>query len=87
MSLPELAADVNNVLRGWWNYFGKFYASEMTGLYSYFNWRIMLWARRKYRSLKRRKVASFKWLVSVSEMHPNLFFHWKHFKVVNTRLV
>lgn len=86
MSLVELAHDVNNVLRGWWNYFGKFYSSEMNKLYSYFNRRLMLWARRKYRSLKRRKIASFRWLVRVSEMHPNLFFHWQHFKVSSSGL-
>lgn len=76
-SLEQLACQYNPVLRGWWNYYGSFYKTEMRKLYDYFNQRLVTWARRKYRKLKCHKQRSFQWLSRVAKTQPCLFFHWQ----------
>jgi len=76
-SLEQLACQYNPVLRGWWNYYGSFYKTEMRKLYDYLNQRLVTWARRKYRKLKCHKQRSFQWLSRIAKTQPCLFFHWQ----------
>ncbi len=76
-NLEELARKYNPILRGWWNYYGSFYKTEMRKLYDYFNQRLVTWARRKYRKLKRHKRRGFQWLYRVANKQPWLFYHWR----------
>jgi len=77
VSLEQLACQYNPVLRGWWNYYGSFYKTEMRKLYDYFNQRLVTWARRKYKKLKCHKQRSFQWLSRIANKQPSLFFHWQ----------
>lgn len=76
-TLEQLADQYNAVLRGWWNYYGSFYKTEMLWLIDYLNQRLACWARRKYKKLKCHKRQSFLWLRRVARKQPNLFFHWQ----------
>lgn len=76
-SLERLAGKYNPVLRGWWNYYGCFYKTEMRQLSEYINQRLVTWARRKYKKLKCHKQRSFEWLSRVAKRQPRLFFHWQ----------
>ena len=76
-SLEQLAHLYNPILRGWWNYYGHFYKTEMRKLFDYINRRLVGWARRKFKKLKRHPTRSFQWLARVARKQPWLFYHWK----------
>lgn len=76
-NLEELAGKYNAALRGWWNYYGSFYKTEMRKLFDYLNQRLALWARRKYKKFRGHKRMSFEWLGHVMEKQPMLFHHWQ----------
>ena len=52
VSLEVLAEMYNPVIRGWMQYYGKYYKTEVSSLANYINMKIVRWARRKYKSLK-----------------------------------
>jgi len=76
-TLEHLAHQYNATLRGWWNYYGSFYKTEMRSLIDYLNQRLAGWARRKYKKLKCHKRQSFLWLKRVARNQQYLFFHWQ----------
>ncbi|MCY1225037.1 Group II intron, maturase-specific domain [compost metagenome] len=75
-TLAELAEQANPVIRGWWNYYGAFYRRAMRGLFRYIDRRLQRWARRKYKTLVRRKQRSVQWLRTMKEVEPWRFIHW-----------
>ncbi len=75
--VETLASEYNLVLRGWWNYYGSFYKTEMRKLFEYLNERLVMWARRKYKKLKCHKQRTFEWLNRVAKKRPKLFYHWE----------
>ena len=79
-TVERLAQQYNPTLRGWWNYYGSFYKTEMRQLMTYLNQRLASWARRKYKKLIRHKRRSFHWLRRVAKRQPRLFFHWQMFR-------
>jgi RNA-directed DNA polymerase len=81
ISLEGLALKYNPVIRGWIQYYGKFYKTELSSLANYINLRLVKWARRKYKSLKIHKQNAYDWLVRVFKANPTLFEYWKLFKV------
>jgi len=48
-SLDELARVVNPVLRGWINYYGRFYKSALYRVFQHLNNILVQWASRKYK--------------------------------------
>lgn len=75
LSLEYIAVYCNPVIRGWWNYYSRFYKREMLlGVIQYFHKKLMQWARRKYRKLKGRQKASRDWLIRATQKAPKLLF-------------
>jgi len=85
LTLAELAARFNRVLQGWWNYYSSFYRSKMHQVFDYFNRKLMQWARRKFRRLRGRVVASHRWLRQVCAAAPELFVCWRYLGVPMAR--
>ena len=81
LSIQQIAKDWNPVIRGWWNYYGKFHASEMRRAMDYFHKKLMQWVRRKYTNLKGRKKASRDWLIRISEKLPKLLYSFTLFRI------
>jgi len=78
-SLSRLAECLNPYIRGWWNYYGQFFRSELEQRVGRFlDARILHWARRKYKSLKDRCRKAWFWLHRVKCRQPDLFAHWSH---------
>lgn len=77
VALDQLARHINPIVRGWWNYYGRFYKTALRPLFAYLNQRLAAWARRKYKRLKRRPRRSFLWLQRICRNHPGIFFHWR----------
>jgi RNA-directed DNA polymerase len=80
-SLEELAKRYNPVIRGWIQYYGKFYKTGLRKIANYINLRLVKWARRKYLKLKIHKQKAYDWLVRVYNANSNLFEYWKLFSV------
>lgn len=84
--LEWLAKRYNPVLRGWWNYYGSFYQTEMLKLRDYLDLCLTAWIRRKCKRLRGHKQRSIMWLRRVAKRHPTLFCHWQ-FHGVNDRIM
>jgi RNA-directed DNA polymerase len=76
-SIEEVATEINPVVRGWINYYGKFYTSKLKTFMREVNLRIVKWARSKYLKIRPSVKKGLIWLKGVSLRKPNLFAHWK----------
>ena len=76
-TLEEVAKEINPVVRGWINYYGKFYTSKLKTFMREVNLRIIKWARSKYLKIRPSLKKGFIWLKLVSLRKPDLFAHWK----------
>ena len=48
-TLADLSKMFNLVLKGWYNYYGRFYPSAMSMIWRNLNWYLVQWVRRKYK--------------------------------------
>src|SRR5215510_1488118 len=76
-SLEDLAQLINPVVRGWMNYYGRYYRSKCVQVLRHVNLALAAWARRKYRRFKRRERESLHWLGRIARRDPNLFALWR----------
>jgi group II intron reverse transcriptase/maturase len=75
--LGDLARAINPIVRGWTNYYGRYYKSELVYLLDGINHYLMRWATRKFKRLYRRRRQAWKRLGDVASRYPNLFAHWQ----------
>ena len=75
-SLADLARMFNAKLRGWYQYYGRFYPSEMYEIWYHLDWYLVQWIRRKFKRFSRHKRRARKYLVQLKQQNPRLFFHW-----------
>jgi RNA-directed DNA polymerase len=85
VSLHELAQCYNPTLRGWLNYYGRFYKSALRLVFNHFDRGLLLWARRKYRKFARSPRRARRWLQKMVDRQPRLFIHWLAFERVSVR--
>ena len=77
-SLEDLARLVDPYVRGWMNYYGRFYRSKCHQVLRYLNDVLAKWVRRKYKDRFRRKERkAAHWLGRIATRDPNLFVLWK----------
>jgi RNA-directed DNA polymerase len=76
--LEEIAEYINPAVRGWINYYGAYYKSELNYSMHRLNCYLSKWVFRKYKRFKNRQWAKANdWLGRIAEKNPNLFAHWK----------
>jgi hypothetical protein len=75
-SLAELAQEINPIVRGWINYYGRFYRSRLIWLLRRINEYLARWATRKFKRLRGRPHRARRFLVTVARRDPVLFAHW-----------
>jgi len=75
--LEDLARLVNPAVRGWMNYYGRFYRSKCVQVLRHLNEALAVWARRKYKRFRRRERASVHWLGGIARRDPKLFVLWE----------
>lgn len=75
-AIDDLARMWNPVLRGWIQYYGRFYKSALYPVFRHFNDLLVRWATRKYKRLHRRPRRAAHWLAEVAKREPRLFAHW-----------
>jgi hypothetical protein len=74
--LSRLAADINPQVRGWINYYGAFYRSELNFLVRRINAHLIRWAMHKFKRLRDKPTRAWTWLNAVIQREPRLFAHW-----------
>jgi group II intron reverse transcriptase/maturase len=74
--VDAIALELNPILRGWIQYYGRYGRAEMHHLYRYVDESLNRWARRKYKGLKNGKVRASTWLRLIRRRKPKLFSHW-----------
>ncbi len=76
-TLGDLARAVNPIVRGWINYYGRFYKSELVYVLKGINHYLMRWATQKFKRLRRRRHRAWVRLGEVARQYPRLFAHWQ----------
>jgi RNA-directed DNA polymerase len=76
-SLEEIAGLVNPSVRGWANYYGRFYRSALTPVLRHLERALVKWAQRKYKRLRRHSTHAVYWLGRVARRDPKLFVLWQ----------
>jgi RNA-directed DNA polymerase len=71
-----LARQINPVVRGWMQYYGAFYRTELYPLLRRVNYYLMRWVRKKYRKLRTFKKFHKRWK-QVTKTWPLMFAQWK----------
>jgi RNA-directed DNA polymerase len=66
----------NPVIRGWMNYYGRYYKSALYPTLRYLNRCLAHWAMAKYKPLKRHRRQAEHWVRKVSLRDPKIFAHW-----------
>lgn len=76
-SLVDLANMFRAKIQGWINYYGRFYRSAMYMTLRHINGKLVWWAMRKFKKLKRHRRRAEHWLGRVAKKFPSLFPHWR----------
>ncbi|MBU2690890.1 MAG: group II intron reverse transcriptase/maturase, partial [Candidatus Eisenbacteria bacterium] len=75
--IEDLSRMFNPVIRGWINYFGGFYKTELYSVLRHMNRALVQWARRKYKRLYRYRRRAEYWLGRIAKREPRLLAHWQ----------
>jgi RNA-directed DNA polymerase len=75
-SLNDLAKMCNSYIRGWINYYGRYYKSALYPTLRHIDSILARWADRKFKSLRRHQRRSRHWLDRIARRQPSLFAHW-----------
>ena len=76
-SLDDLSRMFNPKIRGWFQYYGRYYRSALYPLVQHLNRLLALWAKRKYKKLRGHYRRARHWVARISRRDPQLFAHWQ----------
>ena len=77
-SISTLAKSIEPVVRGWHNYFSRFYSSALGHTIKWIDQSIASWLRRKHKLSWYKAYACLRRLIF---QQPGLFWHWKHSRI------
>jgi RNA-directed DNA polymerase len=75
--LAGLAHEINPTVRGWINYYGRFYRTELIPVLQHINVYLIRWTMRKHKRLRARPVRAHRFLLAIATREPGLFAHWQ----------
>lgn len=75
--LSDLASMFGPVLRGWANYYGRFYPTALKPLWRHVNDYLVRWMQRKYKRLACGVIRAARALGRLAEQAPRSFVHWE----------
>lgn len=75
-TLADIAQEINPTVRGWINYYGRFYRTELIWTLRRINHYLVRWAMRKYKRLRRHRTRASRFLEAIAKRDPELFAHW-----------
>jgi len=85
--LSRLAEAINPQVRGWINYYGAFYRSELRFLAWRINEHLTRWAMHKFKRFRGKYAKAMAWLQKVYQHQPRLFAHWQLIAFTSGRAV
>jgi RNA-directed DNA polymerase len=75
LSLQDIARQLNPLLRGWIDYYGRYARSALYPLARYVNQTLRAWVMRKYKRFTHHKVRASQFLLRLSQEPVALFVH------------
>jgi len=76
-SIEDLSRMFAPVIRGWINYYCRFYPSAFKPVADRLNMALTCWAMRKFKRLRGHKRRARHWIGRVTHRQPGLFPHWR----------
>jgi group II intron reverse transcriptase/maturase len=76
-NLDDLARMFGPYIRGWINYYGRFYKSALYPTLRLIDEHLSRWGQRKFKRLRGHRRRARAWLADVVSRQPMLFPHWK----------
>src|SRR5450759_1726867 len=76
LGLDAIVEWVCPVLRGWVNYYGRFYPSQLRDELRTIDEFLVRWLHRKYKRFRGHTMKKWDWLRSLKRRRPDLFAHW-----------
>lgn len=76
LSVKELANKLNPVVRGWIEYYGAFFQSELFFLVHHLDSLVYRWVIRKYKKQGSNFKKADNWVKRIKSAKPNYFVHW-----------
>ena len=76
LSVKEIANKLNPVVRGWIEYYGAFFKSELLFLVHHLDKLIYRWVIRKYKKQGSNFKKAEHWVKRIKSAMPNYFVHW-----------
>ena len=77
LSLQGIAQQLNPLLRGWIEYYGRYARSALYPLLRYVNQTLVAWAMRKYKRFKHHRVQASQFFLRLAQERVALFVHWQ----------
>ncbi len=77
LTLEDIAKQINPVIQGWINYYGKHNTKELKNALMPVNMRLARWVQDKYKGFRQHKTRAVYRLGDVAVANPDLFAHWK----------
>lgn len=76
-AIEDLSRMFNPIIRGWLQYYGRFYRSALYPTMRELDRDLAFWAKRKYKKLRHHLRRATHWIDSISRRSPELFAHWQ----------
>ena len=77
LSMAEIARQLNPLLRGWFEYYGRYARWALYPLVRYVNQTLLAWAMRKFKSFAGHKIRASRFFSRLVREHRALFVHWQ----------
>jgi RNA-directed DNA polymerase len=75
--IDDLSRMFNPVIRGWLQYYGRYYRSALYPPMRQLDRSLARWAYRKYKKLRGHLRRATHWIARISRREPQLFAHWQ----------
>jgi RNA-directed DNA polymerase len=76
-TISDLARMFNATIRGWVQYYGRYYRSMLHPVFRHLDRTLVRWACRKYKKLRGHRRRAAHWLRRISIREPKLWAHWQ----------
>ncbi|PYX32483.1 MAG: hypothetical protein DMG77_02755 [Acidobacteria bacterium] len=76
-AIEDLSRMFNPIIRGWIQYYGRYYRSALYPTMRQLDRDLVLWAKQKYKKLRRHLRRAIHWIARISRSASELFAHWQ----------
>ena len=77
LTLEEIAHRINPIVRGWVQYYGRFYRGALYPVMAKIDQHLTKWIKAKHKRVRGKLGCALEWLRRIRSAHPWLFAHWK----------